>query len=232
MAMPPWSEKRIEWYQRAVEWNGMDRYLADMFCPHLPLEETVCDLGCGTGYIAMELARRGYDTTAFDWNPVTMGYLEQEKERQGLGNLTLRRSDWYKLPREPICDNMIMVFAGHISEELPLFLRFFRKRLLVIIRDEHTSHIQADGKPTHRHTNADQVEHHLRDGWKFQSRRLVKEFGQPFRSREECVEYLHTFGADAESPKSTIHQLVETGDPIYPLYLPYEKKMRLYIIER
>ena len=95
MAMPPWSEKRIEWYQRAVEWNGMDRYLADMFCTHLPLEETVCDLGCGTGYIAMELARRGYDTTAFDWNPVTMGYLEQEKERQGLGNLTLRRSVWY-----------------------------------------------------------------------------------------------------------------------------------------
>jgi len=91
---------------------------------------------------------------------------------------------------------------------------------------------RGDGKPTHRHTNAAQVESHLRDGWKFQSRQLVREFGQPFRSREECVEYLRTFGADAESPKSTIHQLVETGDPVYPLYLPYEKKMRLYIIER
>jgi len=59
-----WSEKRIEWYQRAVAYNRFDAALADAVEPFLPLGETVCDLGCGIGYLAAELARRGYDVTA------------------------------------------------------------------------------------------------------------------------------------------------------------------------
>ena len=55
-----WTEEKILWYQEAVAYFGYDRVLADAAEPYLPREETVCDLGCGSGYLAMELARRGY----------------------------------------------------------------------------------------------------------------------------------------------------------------------------
>ena len=57
--MPYWTKERITWYQRAVEHTRFDRLLADALEPYLADCETVCDLACGTGYLAMELARRG-----------------------------------------------------------------------------------------------------------------------------------------------------------------------------
>ena len=82
-----WSEQKIEWYQQAVAFFGFDRVLADAIAPYLPPEETVCDMGCGTGYLAMELARRGYRVTAVDDSELAIRYLEEEAARRGLPNI-------------------------------------------------------------------------------------------------------------------------------------------------
>jgi SAM-dependent methyltransferase len=44
----------------------------------LPTGARVLDLGCGLGWCAIELARRGYDVTALDWSVV---YLEEARRR-------------------------------------------------------------------------------------------------------------------------------------------------------
>ncbi|MBR5228564.1 MAG: methyltransferase domain-containing protein [Firmicutes bacterium] len=230
--MPPWTEKRIEWYQRAVAWNRFDRVLADHICRFINEGETVCDMGCGTGYVAMELARRGYETTAFDMNEVTMAYLRQEVPARGLQDkLSLIEGSWDDLDVEGMWDNVVMVFAGHMDKELEKFIRFCRKRLIVIIRESRKSHVQASGITPQIHTKPADIEKVLRCR-RYEMVPVVTEFGQPLESMEEAVEYLKTFGADTESEKSALKNIIRCFDSEYTYFLPNEKKMRMYVIER
>ncbi len=51
--------------------------------------ELVLDLGCGTGKMTLELARRGYDMTGVDYSPEMLGVARTDAERQGLDVLWL-----------------------------------------------------------------------------------------------------------------------------------------------
>jgi SAM-dependent methyltransferase len=229
--MVPWSRQRIEWYQRAVAYTHFDRLLADAIVPYLPKGETVCDLGCGTGYLAMELARRGYAVTAFDANELTQSYISQEAWRRGLPGLTPQRGSWFDLPREPHWDHVVMVFAGHLDQDLSLFLDLCRKQLILVLKDGDDSHVQADGVSPLKHVPVRQVEAQL-GGYRYLSFGLTLPFGQPLKSMEECRAYLETFDADIWGAHSALHRVRESGDPLYPLYLPGEKRMRLFVVEK
>jgi SAM-dependent methyltransferase len=229
--MVPWSQQRIEWYQRAVAYTHFDRLLADAIVPYLPKGETVCDLGCGTGYLAMELARRGYAATAFDANELTQDYVRQEAKRRGLPGLTPQRGSWFDLPREPHWDHVVMVFAGHLDQDLSLFLSLCRKQLILVLKDGDDSHVQADGVSLLKHVPAQQVEAQL-GGYRYLSFDLKAPFGQPLKSEKECRAYLTAFGVDTHSADSALHRVQESDDPLYPLYLPNEKRMKLFVIEK
>ncbi len=232
MGMPPWTEKRIEWYQRAVSWNDFDKVLVDKISRFIPKDETVCDMGCGTGFVAMELAYRGYETTAFDMNEVTMKYLREEVSRRGLNDkLRIQMGSWNDLKNDSSWDNIIMVQAGNLEEEFPFFFNLCRKRLILVIRESNSSHVQANKVTTKRHTRPAKMEELLRD-YKYTVEPIITEFGQPLCSIEEGREYLKTFGADVDSEHSAIHRVIRTVDNDYPYYLPYEKRMVMYVIEK
>lgn len=51
--------------------------------------ELLLDLGCGTGKMTLELARRGYDMTGVDYSPEMLGVARCEAEKEGLDVLWL-----------------------------------------------------------------------------------------------------------------------------------------------
>ncbi len=51
--------------------------------------ELVLDLGCGTGKMTLELARRGYDMTGVDYSPEMLGIAKEEAEGEGFDVLWL-----------------------------------------------------------------------------------------------------------------------------------------------
>ncbi len=51
--------------------------------------ELVLDLGCGTGKMTLELARRGYDMTGVDYSPEMLNIAREEAEKEGLDILWL-----------------------------------------------------------------------------------------------------------------------------------------------
>ena len=56
--------------------------------PDMPTE-LVLDLGCGTGRMTLELARRGYDMTGVDGSPEMLNVARAEAERAGLSDKML-----------------------------------------------------------------------------------------------------------------------------------------------
>ena len=51
--------------------------------------ELVLDLGCGTGRMTLELAKRGYDMTGIDYSVEMLDIARQTAEREGLGDKIL-----------------------------------------------------------------------------------------------------------------------------------------------
>lgn len=88
-----WTEQSILWHAEAVAYMGFDRKLADVLQLYLPPEETVYDLGCGMGYLALELARRGYKVTAVDYDVKAIRWLRLECNRRSLSKLNALEQD-------------------------------------------------------------------------------------------------------------------------------------------
>ena len=227
--MYPWTSERVAWYQRVVDWTGFDRKLADLALPDLAPGDQVCDLGCGTGYLALELARRGCRVTAVDRAGVCLDYLRAEAARRGLTDrLTAVEADWHDLPPETAWDTVVMAFAGKPDEELEGYLARCRRRLVLVTKTSAQSHVRGPGEPPLFRRDADALEAALRArGLSFARRDAVLDFGQPLRSREEAEAYLAAHGADGRA----LDGLLETGDPELPLYLPSEKHMAIFSVD-
>ena len=218
-----WTEKSVRWYAEAVAFTGVDRALAERLTPYLPRGETVCDLGCGIGFLAMELARRGYETTAVDHDPEAMAWLRTRREQLGLENLRPLERSWDELSGEA-WDNVIMVSAGGGGHDPEFYRRLCRKRLIVVDRAKLTSHVRPEGRPSARRDS-------LYDWESGASVRVdfTLEFGQPFRSVEEAREYIEFMGGS--EVEETLKALQKTDSPDFPLYLPYSKEMELRVFD-
>ncbi len=53
----------------------------------------ILDLGCGTGKMTLELARRGYDMTGVDYSPEMLDRARESAEREGLSNILWLNQD-------------------------------------------------------------------------------------------------------------------------------------------
>ena len=51
--------------------------------------ELVLDLGCGTGSMTLELAKRGYDMTGVDYSPEMLDTARERADREGLSDKML-----------------------------------------------------------------------------------------------------------------------------------------------
>lgn len=55
---------------------------------------TALDIGCGTGNLAIPLARRLTKVHALDFSPEMLRQLERERRRAGVGNIAVHRLSW------------------------------------------------------------------------------------------------------------------------------------------
>ena len=66
------------------------------FLSYLDLQpgESVLDMGCGTGELALQMAEAGHDVIAADFSQGMLGYLEAGMEERGLRNIRPIRMSW------------------------------------------------------------------------------------------------------------------------------------------
>ena len=221
--MYSWTEKSVRWYAEAVAYTGFDKALTEQLLPFLPEDETVCDLGCGIGYLSLELAHRGYSVTAIDHDAVALAWLSAERERLGLENLQVVLREWESLGEVPHWDNIVMVSAGGLEPEF--YRRLCRKRLIIVDRAKLSSHVRAEGRPSARRTSLNEWGKNAAFSSSF-----ALEFGQPFRTENAAREYLEYMGG-REGVEDAMKRLVTTDRSDFPLYLPYRKELTLRVYE-
>jgi SAM-dependent methyltransferase len=221
-----WTRKRIEWYERAIKWTGYDKALADAVKPYLDGGGSVCDLGCGTGYLALELARQGFKVSAVDMSREAIDFLRGSAS--SVSGLETIHNDWADIAGRQ-WDNVIMCQTGDFDAELPHYLGLCRKKLIVIGKSR-TSRWLSGGHLTND-SKADELgKIFMAEGLCFIFEEFSAELGQPFISIGEAEEYLRCYGIRGEAYRRALEMIKPTGDALYPFYLPYKKEMGIWVI--
>ena len=93
-------------------------------------EDTVLDVGCGTGPLAMYVAPRVRELIAFDYGRDMLATLEENARERGLTNVRTLQGNWYSMEpgRElPVCDVAITRWSPAQGDILK-FSRCARRR--------------------------------------------------------------------------------------------------------
>lgn len=229
--MYEWTQKRIEWYERAINRTGYDKALASALMPHLGDGDTVCDLGCGTGYLGLELARHGYAVSAVDISRCAMDCLSGKPESAKPG-FEMLHSDWTDVA-DRRWDHVIMCLTGNFETELSYYLSLCMKNLIIIGKRKTRRYAGRRHPLENNHVRYDELRKILTaKGLEHTYKECSLEFGQPFKTLAEAEEYLQYFGAKGSDLTSAMKMIKTAEDPEYPYYLPYMKDMGICVVQK
>lgn len=228
-----WNDRSIRWFRDASEYTKYNQKLSQLLLPHIKSRETLCDMGCGAGLIDIELAKYVKSITCVDINAAAARSVAERAAQLGLCNITALCADASGL--EGSWDTVIGIFYGGI--------RFFhdalprtRERAIMVT---YKSMVGKFGPPAHklpkRH-NVEDIESFLSSrGIRYHLYQHVLEHGQPLLDREDARSFVRAYTtpmSDPELERYLDSRLISTGDPRYPLYLPKEKELGIFVVDR
>lgn len=227
-----WKPDMIRFMQDASARTDYYRLLAQQIAARVPSEAHVCDMGCGLGHLAMELAKRFRAVTAIDLSPAAIEAFRKRLEADVPPNLTILCQDAFTLPERTRFDAAVFCYFGSLEEILRLAKAYCTGTVVVVRRNTHRHRFDLDGT-ARSIASAAEVERTLAQrGVPFIRQEFEPEFGQPFRSVEDAALFFRTYRrGDPDAPVDTaqiLPLLQPTNDPAFPYYLPHEKKLVLF----
>ncbi|MCC8029730.1 MAG: class I SAM-dependent methyltransferase [Lachnospiraceae bacterium] len=232
-----WSDESIRWYQNASEWTGYHALLAREVSEFLEPGFTVCDVGCGPGCLAVELAASVHRVAAVDVDERVLRCIRQKTAERKIGNVETVLCDYEKLPPN-CCDVAVACSFGVMEKNALSFMRLARKRLIVIKRKDPVT--EDDLTPDFfncKYKRYDDEE--FLDSYQISYRLYTfdGDFGQPLHDREEALRFLEHYGPDGEElpekPEKFLkdYEISEPGCE-YKYYIPNKKEVHMLVIEK
>lgn len=215
-----WTPEQIRWYENASHYEPFHQQLAALLLPMLRPDDTICDWGCGLGKVSLELASRVGWIHLIDREKLVLDALAREVDRRGIRNITIHQGDAGQMQLR--CRVGLMIFFG---SPYALMERCLARssRLLIRVID-----ITGDGRQSVREKLTAIEEQLKRAGYPYGKRQERLDFGQPFTDRRDASAYMACYRPDMTEPQREAfleRGLIQTGDPLYPCYLPKSKNL-------
>lgn len=222
-----WDEKRIDWYERALKWSGFAKTLADEVEPYLDIEDTVCDLGCGTGYMASELYQRGYNVTAVDHSETVIDYLKEKAVNEPYAEMKIFCAAWEEILKNRSWDTIVMCFAGAFRTDFLNYYHACKKQLILVTKGFDRTEAELKSEKNYYRMSSGEMSQMLdEEGVPYHSKTIDMEFGQPLKSLQEAEEYHKCYKNKHRT--DFFEKLIETQSREFPLYLPIPKRVTIY----
>ena len=229
-----WTEESIEWYRRAAFYTQYHVNLKKVLTPFFSKNEEICDIGCGLGYLDLELAPVVAGIVAVDREKKVTDILSGLASERNLKNLTVMCDDWSVLPEE-CCDTLIMSAFGNIQKYLEDYLKICRKRI-IIIRKSPKENLDGFSSVYNRRRIMEQdVEYVKQRGLNTDLKFFDTEFGQPLKNKKEAERFVRHYRLMPDHMTMDqylrIHLKKSSGGK-YPYYFPNKKEMYMFTIEK
>lgn len=211
-----WTEERVSFMADACERTDFHTKLAALLAPYLKKTDSVCDAGCGLGYLSLALSPLVGHVTAAERDDRALDVLRRQLVRRHIRNVTPLCTDVLAYtPSEPF-DAMVFCFFGSMEEILDAAGRQCRGAVAAVVRDDVCHRFSGAPREPGRHSFARACAVLDSRGIPYTARRGALDFPQPFRTRDDARAFLSLYGGG----EAQLSSLVSTGDPDFPWQLP------------
>lgn len=197
-----WTSQNIKWFERAAVQTAFYTLVANHLRDIVSQNATVYDLGCGTGYLSLELSPFVGEIIAVDWNEEAIGFLQRKSKERNIGNISCELRDWRNWKPGKPADLVCVSYCGGFMEHFRALLELTNQFLVGVFPLEQRSN-------QNNQETFPKVVQFLQDNHiSFESTTISCEFGQPLESLEECRDYVHHY---SKTPKNRLTDEVLTG---------------------
>lgn len=227
-----WSSESIRWYREAAEYGDFHRNIAKLLRTCVEGADSLCDLGCGLGYLDAELSPWVARIEALDICREAVISLGNMTKARKIRNIFPVCGDWEARLDGERPQIALLSFFGNLNDERQFrrVYAFPRSTLIYITHTDRKSNLSPSGISRREKACGEQFSALLeRLDIPYISRRAELEFGQPFASRgdaEAFVEYYYP-GCTAAERKEFLCSRLEQRDGGY--YLPNQKSLEIFI---
>lgn len=218
MSFPGWTGQSLQWYINASEYTGFHKRMAEIIAPRISGSDTLLDLGCGPGCIDLHLHGYVGSITAADIEPIALESLRGRCEEAGIRNITTVQADAEQYRQEADVVLMSMYSPKNLFPVCEMAGRY-----VVRITNESSGEPRPDGKqrsPRNGDTLAAELD---ALGLKYDLEPHRMEFGQPFASYDDAMEYVRHYRGGLSMDEVNAYlsgRIIMTGEDEYPLYMP------------
>ena len=233
-----WTEPRIRFMRDAYEVVRFHEVLAEHAAAYIGASDTVCDCGCGLGYISMELCRYAARVAAADIQELPLRALGKAAEEKKISNLDILREDVFTdFPAAGdarVFDHLVFSFFGQIPEIIDLGSACARKSVILFRKCWSNHRMSYDEIPISRLRFFKDCDMLDSMGIAYQAETFDLDMGQPFRSIDDAVDYFRTYSRDTDASMLTEdfvrQKLVAADSADFPFYCPMQGKIGMIVI--
>ena len=223
-----WTEERVSFMADACERTDFHEKLAALLSPYLQKTDSVCDAGCGLGYLSLALSPLVGHVTAAERDDRALDVLRRQMARRHIRNVTPLCTDVLAYTPPVPFDAMVFCFFGSMEEIVAAARRQCRGTVLAIVRDDTCHRFSGAPREPGRHSFESACSYLERQGIPYTSRRMALDFPQPLRTREDAQRFMALYGGGDEA-EALPTPLVSTGDPEFPWQLPGVRRFGMII---
>lgn len=233
--MYKWKPGMIEFMKDAAEYNAFHDVLAERVADYLPLGSTLCDAGCGMGYLSLALSKTCSQVTAIDISEKPLKAFESNLSRLKKNNIKILKGDLFEQDPEKLYDAMVFCFFGGTMEALKVARKQCQGTVILIKRNWEKRRFTLTEKHLERHT-FEKTKAQLRSmGISFKEEVIPLEMGQPFRSVEAAVDFFKLYASDTRNDSvnsmEVQKKLITITSDTYSHYLPMHREVGMIVIQ-
>ena len=216
-----WTDQSIQWFVRASEASSYHSLLSDRIAELVAPYKSVLEFGCGLGYEAELLHKKGLKVKALDDNEKV---IELAKKRSGLDIFQCEDAK----TNTDSADVLLCVNYGHLdtNDELSDLLSHADKRLIYVL-SRHNGH-----KTDTREDRTDKVRNLMKESsFEFTESSLSLDFDQPLKSMEEAKDFID-FTYLGKHTQEYLSFVEKTDDPKYPYVFRNRKELSVFVLNK
>ena len=213
---------RIDSVQRSTFHQQIARVLAGKY--DNPSTVSLCDAGCGLGFLSLALSEHFKQITSIDISPLALSVLQRETASRGIRNINILQEDLLYDPAvvPGLYDGMVFSFFGNVSEIQQIAAPRCHNRIFILKKNDH-HHRFSVSHALREHDSMAWALADLRErGLRFTKEDMSIEDGQPLRSLKDADLFFRLYARGEDKNLITrdyIRSLLqETGDDEFPYY--------------
>lgn len=230
-----WDPKKIEFMTDAYDFNNPYKDILRRISPFLQGAQTVCDAGCGLGYLSLALSDSCEHVTAVDIAPEPLLVLKKKIMEQKYNNIEVLEGDInLHAPSKPY-DAMVFCLFGELLGSLKYAKQQCGGKIIMVSRNEEFHRFTLSQKPVERDDYRSIKSGLEALGIPFYSEEFSVEMGQPFKTVEAAVEFFQCYRREDYQATISIEEvmakLTKIDSDVFPYYLEKKRALGILVID-